>query len=228
MAVPLPLRRAIWLALGPKGGEGQRRRVALGQAAVRHVLPLWDAVHPDDNGPLRMLALADRVLRGETNPEAARREQDEFAVEVQDLEDDDRGPVMSATPRSIRHTARIDYGPDDFEPDRLDEQLDATSGTPATTPPWLPPGRARTSRRRRRIPERTARLLALVPGRSRPSRLSPPCLEQPTLRRQRHGLSPILGAQLVENRVHMKLHGPLGDRQRRGDLLGRQSFGDQP
>jgi hypothetical protein len=124
--LPLPYRRAIWEALGPPHGDGYRRRVALSQLAVRHVLPLWDAEHPDDDGPHRMLALADRLVRGEADPQAARREQDAFAVEVQDLDDEDLRPgyVGDAAVDTVS-TARIDYGPEDFEPDRLDEQLDA-------------------------------------------------------------------------------------------------------
>jgi hypothetical protein len=118
----LPLRRAIWLAFGP---DGHRRRVALSQLAVRRVLPLWDAVHPGNDGPERMLALADRVLTGAVDSEVARREQDAFEVEVQGFEDDDLRPgyVGDAAVHTVS-LARVDVGPDDFEPDVLDEQLD--------------------------------------------------------------------------------------------------------
>jgi hypothetical protein len=129
--LPLPYRRAIWLALGPTlrngrpRGEGYRRRVALSQLAVRHVLPLWDAVHPDDDGPRRMLDLADRLVRGEVDPQAARAEQDEFAVQVQGLEDEDPRPgYVGDAAVSTVSLASVDYGPDDFEPDDLDEDLD--------------------------------------------------------------------------------------------------------
>src|SRR5947209_4802249 len=97
--LPLPYRRAIWLAVGPTErdtgrphGEGYRRRVALDKLAVEHVLPIWDAAHPNQDGPRRMLDLADRLVRGDTDERTARAEKDRFAVDVQSLDDEQLTP----------------------------------------------------------------------------------------------------------------------------------------
>jgi hypothetical protein len=51
------------------------------------------------------------------------REQDNFEVEVQGLEDDDFRPgyIRDAAVHTVS-LARVDYRPEDFEPDRLDEE----------------------------------------------------------------------------------------------------------
>jgi hypothetical protein len=72
-----------------------------------------------------MLDLADRLVHGEADPETARTEKDEFSVEVEGLEDADPRPgyVGDAAVHTVS-LASVDYGPDDFEPDDLDEDLD--------------------------------------------------------------------------------------------------------
>ncbi len=58
----LPLRRAIWRALGPKlgnGGVGRERRYDLARSSVQKVLPIWNERFPGNNFPLKMLGLAE-------------------------------------------------------------------------------------------------------------------------------------------------------------------------
>jgi hypothetical protein len=51
-------------------------------------------------------------------------------------------------------------------------------------------------------------------------------LEQAALRRERHSVSPVFGAQLVENRCDVILDRSLGDAQRLRNMLVSQAFGD--
>jgi hypothetical protein len=73
-----------------------------------------------------MLALADRLVRGEIDRGDAEAPTIRFAAEVEDLEDPSFAPGMVGD--AAVHTvsgALVDYGPDDFEPETLDEELDA-------------------------------------------------------------------------------------------------------
>jgi len=93
----LPWRNALWLAMGSpqKGadgnptGPGWRRRVRLGILMVQHLLPLWQAEYPQDQGPQRMLLLAEQVVDGRINSKvgyaAASSESDDYWAAVSDL-----------------------------------------------------------------------------------------------------------------------------------------------
>jgi len=78
-------RQAIWAALGPSrhtqktmGNEGHKRRVLLAVLAVRHVLPIWHQVWPDDQTPPRILAYVSQVMKGKMSQKAALRDIDRF------------------------------------------------------------------------------------------------------------------------------------------------------
>ena len=81
----LGYRQAIWAALGPSrhsqktiGSEGHKRRVLLAVLAVRHVLPIWHQVWPDDQTPQRILAHVSQVMKGKMSQQAALRDIDRF------------------------------------------------------------------------------------------------------------------------------------------------------
>lgn len=58
----------VWLATDIGVDHIVCRRAAL--PMVRAVLPVWDAAHPNDRRPHDAVALVERVLRGETVPDA--------------------------------------------------------------------------------------------------------------------------------------------------------------
>lgn len=129
--LPLPARRAIYSALGPvenrggaPAGAGYARHVELDKLAVQHVLPVWQGVHAGDDGPQRMLALADRVVRGEVEPQSARRERDRFSVDVENLRDADFAPgYVGSAAVAAAITAEVDNWTD-RPPETTDDDLD--------------------------------------------------------------------------------------------------------
>ena len=75
----LPLRKAIWAALGARElvgvratrGPGHRKRTQLAAVTVMHVLPLWKAVAADDDEVLQLLATAADYIEGRVTFEEA-------------------------------------------------------------------------------------------------------------------------------------------------------------
>lgn len=125
----LPRRNALWLAMGApqKGvdgnptGPGWRRRVRLGLLTVQHLLPLWQTEYSQDQGPQRMLLLAEQVVSGRINSKteraAASSESDDYWAAVSDLGVTEEGStpldvlpfcVGAAAARVVR-TALTDY-----------------------------------------------------------------------------------------------------------------------
>lgn len=132
----LPLRRRVWAAMGPAlrdendrpHGAGHRRRTSLAVLCVRHVLPLWEAAYPDNDGPQRMLALAEQVLSGAAPPDAADRSRGQFWTDVESLVYEDQLFVPSyvgyAAVDAVT-TAQVDEEVEGFDEGELDENLDA-------------------------------------------------------------------------------------------------------
>lgn len=132
----LPHRRRVWAALGPAlrdengrpHGAGHRRRTSLAVLCVRHVLPLWEAAYPNNDGPQRMLALAEQVLSGAAPPDASDRSRGQFWTEMDDLVYRDQlfipAPVGYAAVNAVT-TAQVDEEVEGFDEGELDENLDA-------------------------------------------------------------------------------------------------------
>lgn len=77
-------RAALWASLAARAEARTSyvRRVRLNAMSVRHVLDRWRERFPQDDGVERMLQLADQVVAGETDPDAAIVERDRFYVDV--------------------------------------------------------------------------------------------------------------------------------------------------
>lgn len=76
--LPLGYRQAIWDALGPemdarkpRGGSGHQRRMLADAMAVQHVLPMWDAMWPENRTPHEVLDSAQQVLNGQGGDDEA-------------------------------------------------------------------------------------------------------------------------------------------------------------
>jgi hypothetical protein len=138
----LPWRNALWLAMGDpqeneKGypiGAGWQRRVKMGILTVQHLLSIWQEQYPQDEGPQRMLLLAEQVVEDKINHDAAGSESDNYWTLLSDLgviEDDSKPAevlpflVGMAAARVVR-TARLDYQMVLFnDPNELDTERDA-------------------------------------------------------------------------------------------------------
>jgi hypothetical protein len=134
--LPLPERRAIRALFGPweydgDGGDappGLRRRAALARASAEHVLPVWKAEAPDDDGPERMLALADDVLERRIEARRAVEEAQRFSVHASDLASTGQisqsaNAAGQAARSAVLAAVAGDYG-DDLPPDTDDDDLD--------------------------------------------------------------------------------------------------------
>ena len=132
--LPRTSRMRVLAALGPRSrspeghpsGIGYRRRLAADEACVRRVLPLWDSAHPDDDGPRRMLALADEVARGAVDPAEGQRLMDQFSAQVEALDPDAEGFVPGYVGDAAVQTVSTALSDYDLDPtdERLDEDLD--------------------------------------------------------------------------------------------------------
>lgn len=77
----LGYRQAIWAAFGPALHPGQpdseaalvghQRRVFLAVLTVRHVLPIWLKVWPNNKSPQRLLTHVEEVMKGEMSKDMA-------------------------------------------------------------------------------------------------------------------------------------------------------------
>ncbi len=91
--LPLAARNALWLALGAPQedeqgnptGAGWRRRVRLSILTVQHLLPVWQQEHGDDPGPQNMLDLAEQVVKGQADRDAARSTSDDYWTMLSDF-----------------------------------------------------------------------------------------------------------------------------------------------
>lgn len=121
----LPWRNSLWLAMGVSQedenghpvGPGWSRRVRLGILTVQHLLPMWQEQYPQDQGPQQMLLLAEQVVGGKADRDAAGSESDNYWALLSDLGvmEDNSEPaevlpflVGMAAARVVR-TARLDY-----------------------------------------------------------------------------------------------------------------------
>lgn len=84
----LSVRKDIWIQMNlldensADNNVGRERRVRLDQLCVKHVMSLWSQVFPDDQGPLEMLAVAEKVVAAEIDDKSAQRLRDDFFTDV--------------------------------------------------------------------------------------------------------------------------------------------------
>jgi hypothetical protein len=127
--LPLPVRRRVRARWGFED-EGLSRRVALARRTAEHVLPRFENARPGDERPREMLALADAVVRGQTDSEEAIIDAVDVAnelYEMLDVEIDE--PALNAAMAAVRVAMLAAVGepqealddPDD------DEDVDADS-----------------------------------------------------------------------------------------------------
>jgi Immunity protein Imm5 len=136
----LGARQTVLAALGPAldpsvpfGGRGHQRRTMLDITTVQHILPLWQAVWPDDDSPQEVLAEADHALRGTASAEEDVRSSILWLWTVFDdftLDDGDQHPSQSLVLfAAIKALCRA-FNDQGFDPTRIDPR--ATDGH---TPP---------------------------------------------------------------------------------------------
>ncbi len=81
----LPTRRMIWskiCELSKNNHTAHRILTALDTLCVKHTISKWHKVFPNDNGPDRMLEIAQQVLDGKIDIRNAMRLRDEFYADV--------------------------------------------------------------------------------------------------------------------------------------------------
>jgi hypothetical protein len=91
--LPLPARKRIWVAMGPKEtwgpraivGPPLRRRTALAALAAKQVLPIWQEAFPGNGGPERILAITQAYLEQQIEYIAASDSRDRFWTELEKL-----------------------------------------------------------------------------------------------------------------------------------------------
>jgi immunity protein Imm5 of predicted polymorphic toxin system len=129
-------RQTVLAALGPAldpslpfGGRGHQRRTLLDIATVQHILPLWQAVWPDDDSPQEVLAEADHALRGAAGTADEVRSRILWLWTVFDdfsLDDEDQHSSQSLVLfASIKALCRA-FNDQGFDPTRIDPR--ATDG----------------------------------------------------------------------------------------------------
>jgi Immunity protein Imm5 len=126
--LPLPVRRAVRVALGP-GESGHRRRFALARHCAESVLGRWRGERPDDDRPAELITLAERLLAGEADGERASRTAVDFATDVYDLLDEAIGePALNAAMAADRliTAARWDDDAERLAETHDDEDADAS------------------------------------------------------------------------------------------------------
>ncbi len=129
----LHFRRQIWAALGPHlrdnenqpRGTGWRRRTRLAILCVQHILPLWQNAFTRDDRPEQMLAMAEKLLKGEQTSEEALKQQNEFFAELGDIPDEQLPSACTgyASVQAVT-VAAVDQDDDDTL-DETDQDLDA-------------------------------------------------------------------------------------------------------
>jgi immunity protein Imm5 of predicted polymorphic toxin system len=125
--LPLPVRRAVRVALGP-GETGHRRRFALARRCAESVLGDWREERPHDSRPDELIALAERVLAGAADGEHASRTAVELADAVYELLDEEISePALNAALAADRlvTAARWDEDAERLDEPQDDEDLDA-------------------------------------------------------------------------------------------------------
>ena len=133
-------RNRVLAAMGPRQeaedggptGLGWRRRTWLGFLTIRHLLPVWRLAYPADTGPERMLSLAERVLQGRADRQAAGAESngywDGLANSGEEWGDDQAPPVepiaVGMAAARVVQTARLDYDLTPGDPSETDQDRD--------------------------------------------------------------------------------------------------------
>ena len=114
-------------------GAGWQRRISLGTLMVRHLLPLWHSKYPQDQGPEKMLLLAEQVRDGKQDRDAASEESDTYWSVLSDLgtiEDDTESAetlpflVGCAAARVVRTACVESQMVLPFDPTELDTDRD--------------------------------------------------------------------------------------------------------
>jgi hypothetical protein len=125
--LPLPVRRAVRLELGP-GQAGHRRRFALARRCAGSVVARWSQERPGDDRPAELMGLAERVLAGDADGEQASRTAVDFANEVYDMLDEEISePALNAAMAADRlvSAARWDADLERLDDPKDDEDVDA-------------------------------------------------------------------------------------------------------
>jgi hypothetical protein len=81
----LPMRRTIWSKIAKLSHDDlltHRILTALDIECVRQTMPIWSKVFPDDDGPDRMLELAQNILDGKVDLAEAKRLSESFFIDV--------------------------------------------------------------------------------------------------------------------------------------------------
>jgi hypothetical protein len=101
----LGLRRRTLAELGERYTEGDRRRcqglrrrTKLARASIERALPVWDVARPTDDMPRRLLRLADSVLGGEIEPDAAWAERAAAWTALDDIAMTDEDTQLALAP----------------------------------------------------------------------------------------------------------------------------------
>ncbi|MEZ4447229.1 MAG: Imm5 family immunity protein [Polyangiaceae bacterium] len=151
-ALPLPLRIAIWRAMGDVGvtlpsGEltpGHRRRAELAIRVVRHGLGEWEAFWTTRE-PHDLLAVAEAYLGGYATPREVWTAQNRLTLSRDPMETDDlvRTSLIAEAARDAAVVAGYDMfldelslEDDDLDPDAWDASF-FVSCVFAAGPPWL-------------------------------------------------------------------------------------------
>ena len=132
--LPLRYRRNLWTRMGSRQrnnddspcGVGWQRRTRLAILCAQYVLPIWHSIHPDNDGPEQMIALAEKLLQGDIERKAARRVRDKFDSEVDELLDEDREFAASYagdTAVNAAVTAQVDEDISDYDEYEVDSDL---------------------------------------------------------------------------------------------------------
>jgi hypothetical protein len=78
-------RQAIWAALGPRDAAGRVARARLAELSVRHVLPIWERIWPENRLPHHLLDLATRVRNGELDGATLAAERNQTFTDLDDI-----------------------------------------------------------------------------------------------------------------------------------------------
>jgi len=136
--LPLPLRKRIWVAMGPEmmaenhavRSEGLVRRIQLAIACVQRVLPIWYSAFPKDNKPELMLEMVERYLNDQTDWDSVWELKNNFWGRLDNLlckEKHFDSLYVGFASACVVTTVLQDEVMDDLADSPLDEELDAYS-----------------------------------------------------------------------------------------------------